>query len=280
MRGKLKSCTGFRTWPFGGALYPMHPVKNGLEIVDVWSRRFSEAGLLSFSDLWGSSLLKIFKKKVDRDICTIELCGETLFVKRYHKNKRWPFFWLRPEGSEVEWSGAQILKEAGLKTFDPVAIGSDGLGKSIIVITKVAGGRINDFLARNIPFDRKVRAVSKLAQFAADFHALGVSHQDFYLCHFFWDEPCGHVSVVDLQRLRRAEPMVISWLIKDIAQLAYSSKAVLNVSEWDKLSRIFWDIYTARFPECGSKRIVARIERKVLQIARHDHRLKLRTLRK
>ncbi len=264
-------------WPFGGTLYPMLPVKDGLEIVDGWSRYFNEAGLSDFGELWGSERLKIFKKKADRDICTMELCGETLFVKRYHKDKRWPFFWLRPEGSKVEWSGASILKEAGLKTFDPVAAGSDVSGRSIVVMTKVAGVRINDFLARDIPFDHKARVVSRLAHFAARFHSLGLSHQDFYLCHLFWDEQQdGHVSVVDLQRLRRAEPIVISWLIKDIAQLAYSSKAVLSAGEWDKLSRIFWDIYTARLPECGSKGIVARIEKKVLQIARHDYKLKSR----
>ena len=263
-------------WPFGGSLYPMRPLKDGLEIADGWVRRFRQAGLLNFGDLWGSDRLKIFKKKADRDICTMELHGEILFVKRYYKDKRSLFVWPRPEGSKVEWSGAQILKTAGLMTFDPVAIGRDDLGRSIIVITEVRGERINDFLGRDIPLVRKAQAVSKLAHFAADFHGLGLSHQDFYLCHLFWDEEDGSISVVDLQRLRRAEPIVLSWLIKDIAQLVYSSKAVLSISEWDELSRIFWDVYTAKLPECRSKKVVDRIKRKALQIAKHDQKLKIR----
>lgn len=264
---------------FGGALYPEIPINEGLEVVEGWVSRFRDAGFLDFDALWNSEKLNCFGKKIGRDISTMELYGETLFVKRYQKRGGLPFIWSRPEGSAVEWAGAHILKGLGLKTFEPVAIGRDGAGRSILVVTKIEGERLEDLFRRNISFDYKINVMKILADFAARFHSAGLTHQDFYLCHLFWNENTNEIGVIDLQRLRRTSRIVTPWVIKDIAQIGYALKNIFSSSDRERLFNIFWNNYTKTLPQLGGPNVMEKIKKKINKIERHDSRRKKKALR-
>ncbi|MGC9022663.1 MAG: lipopolysaccharide kinase InaA family protein [Dissulfurimicrobium sp.] len=258
----------------GGSLYPAMPLRKGLEVANGWVSLFDSAGILGFDALWDSGRLNRFGEKPGRDISTMELGGKTLFVKRYYKKSLLSSILSRLEGSVVEWVGAHVLKDLGFKSFEPVAIGFDGSGRSILVIAKIEGERLEDFFKRDVPFEYKVNVTERLADFAARFHACGFTHQDFYLCHLFWNKETGEIGVIDLQRLRRTGHLILPWVIKDLAQIGYSSKNVLKIEEWAELSDIFWDTYTSVLPKFKDGRIVEKIQKKIARIERHDIKLK------
>jgi hypothetical protein len=111
-----------------------------------------------------------------------------------------------------------------------------------------------------------------LADFAARFHSAGFTHQDFYLCHLFWNENTNEIGVIDLQRLRRTSRIVLPWVIKDIAQIGYASKNIFLSSDWERLFNIFWNSYTKRLPQFGDPGVMEKIKRKIARIERHDSR--------
>ncbi|MBA3313349.1 MAG: hypothetical protein H0T47_08685 [Planctomycetaceae bacterium] len=69
--------------------------------------------------------------------------------------------------------------------------------------------------------------VARVAAVAARLHRLGFNHRDFYTCHFFIHETHPGefaVNLIDLQRVQRWPALLRRrWIVKDLAQLAYSS---------------------------------------------------------
>jgi heptose I phosphotransferase len=90
------------------------------------------------------------------------------------------------------------------------------------------------------------RLIDAVAEVAGRFHRLGFNHRDFYTCHFFVKEDEGRetrdespektlssldprlstrfeVHLIDLQRVQRwSVALRRRWIVKDLAQLAYS----------------------------------------------------------
>ena len=65
-----------------------------------------------------------------------------------------------------------------------------------------------------------------MAEIARRFHAAGYNHRDFYTCHFLVKEPAPgqfDVRLIDLQRVQRRRWFRRRWIVKDLAQLAYSA---------------------------------------------------------
>jgi heptose I phosphotransferase len=105
------------------------------------------------------------------------------------------------------------------------------------LLTEELGGFIDlrQFLRRRFPprplhhiarrdhdLDRLIRQV---AQIARRFHNAGYNHRDFYCCHFFVKEERRgefQIRVIDLQRVQRRRWFRRRWLVKDLAQLAWS----------------------------------------------------------
>lgn len=81
-------------------------------------------------------------------------------------------------------------------------------------------------------FSEKRRFITEVANIARTLHENGVNHRDFYLCHFLFDptkwreEQQLKLYLIDLHRaqLRRVTPQ--RWIIKDLAGLYFSSKAI------------------------------------------------------
>lgn len=241
-----------------------------------WQAVMTNASLHTFADIWHCTHLRPFKSKKDRDISTLELAGVHCFVKRYRSRRGRRLPWSKAEGSEVEWAGACLLRRAGLGTFEPVAVGADGSGRSLLVVTAVRGERLEDLLPGNLSFETKRAVVQKLADFAARFHGMGLTHQDFYLCHLFWEEERNQIAVIDLQRLRSASGLVIPWIAKDLAELLYSARQFLDPDDVRGLSEVFWEEYTALLPTLRTDKVLKMVEKKAANIARHDKKLKER----
>jgi len=75
---------------------------------------------------------------------------------------------------------------------------------------------------------------------ARKFHALGYNHRDFYCCHFFIREPRPgdfEVNLIDLQRVEHRRRLRRRWLIKDLAQMSYSSPCD-QISQTDQMAFI------------------------------------------
>jgi hypothetical protein len=70
------------------------------------------------------------------------------------------------------------------------------------------------------------RLIADVADVASRFHREGFNHRDLYCCHFFIREASRGrflVNVIDLQRVERRRWLRRRWVVKDLAQLAYSA---------------------------------------------------------
>ncbi len=57
-------------------------------------------------------------------------------------------------------------------------------------------------------------------------HAAGYNHRDLYCCHFFVKDAAHaprEIRLIDLQRVERRRWFRRRWLVKDLAQLAWSA---------------------------------------------------------
>lgn len=96
--------------------------------------------------------------------------------------------------------------------------------------------------------------IREMARLTGELHSRFVFHKDLYLCHFYipekWtcqrpDDWRGEVFLIDLHRLRRHRLTWPWWLVKDLAQLLYSSD-VEGVTTRDRL--LFWRVYRKAWP--------------------------------
>lgn len=94
----------------------------------------------------------------------------------------------------------------------------------------------------------KAGLAAEVARLALTLHTRFHFHKDLYLCHFFIQRRdiaqlptwTGRVHLIDLQRLRRHRWTWPWWIVKDLAQLLYSSE-VEGVDARDRLA--FWRAY-------------------------------------
>ena len=110
---------------------------------------------------------------------------------------------------------------------------ADGRLASFVLTEELAGyTQLDDFLDGRFSGDDRDndselrRLVFKVAEMARRFHRLGYNHRDFYTCHFFVREPTKGrfgLNLIDLQRVQHRKWFRKRWVVKDLAQLAYSA---------------------------------------------------------
>ena len=99
----------------------------------------------------------------------------------------------------------------------------------------------------------KAGLAAEIARLCRVLHARSCYHKDLYLCHFFIARPdtgrvpvwIGRIHMIDFQRLRRHRLTWLWWLVKDLAQLLYSSE-LEGIDLRDRLA--FWRAYLG--PRC------------------------------
>jgi hypothetical protein len=66
------------------------------------------------------------------------------------------------------------------------------------------------------------------------------------------------------------------WVVKDLAQLDYSARNVLDSTEYNHLKRAFVSVYKEYLPLIVESTIMRKIQKKVARISRHDQKLQTR----
>ncbi|MBI5598236.1 MAG: hypothetical protein HY890_00690 [Deltaproteobacteria bacterium] len=244
---------------------------------------------------YGGGNTVIVKRKAARSVVRFDLGGaegkKTFYLKRHCRSvearvKRLFSLSLAADGRN-EWEKIILLTELGFPTMVPVAYGEKAGGGSFTLTEELYGCvRVEDYIpalsSRLKGFDgviEKRRLIKRLALLAREFHAKGFNHQDFYLCHFFIRPATGEFFIVDVQRVQKRDGLPAlrwdakdRWVVKDLAQFAFSAKNTENFSSADLVR--FGHAYLGkdRFGREDKKRIRG-ILAKSRRIARHDAKL-------
>ncbi len=205
---------------------------------------------------------------------TLEASGRTLtvYLKRHYKLPFWPGVWatLFPgrawsPGLE-EWDHLEWVRSQGIPAPRAVAAGQF-VGPGCRLQGFLAVEELTDMLPihqavplahATLPADQfltwKRGLTAEMARLAREFHRRNAFHKDLYFCHFYIPEalcrevPDGwanRVFVIDLHRLGRHRLGAAWFLVKDLAQLLYSS-AVAGVTARDRVR--FWKLYRRGWP--------------------------------
>ena len=146
--------------------------------------------------------------------------------------------------AQVEARNVGRLMRDGIDTMRLVAYGQklheDGRLESFLLTEELAGYKqLDHFLAERFgrrelfltkqrdEDDQALRTlIGQVADTARRFHEAGYNHRDLYCCHFFIRELLpGHfdICLIDLQRVQHRRRNRRRWIVKDLAQLAYSA---------------------------------------------------------
>ena len=167
-----------------------------------------------------------------------------------------------------ETRGLALLREASIPCPQLVARAILDDGRSAVISLDLAGMKPADAsgLAFEPIFEPTARLVARL-------HSAGLHHRDLYLNHVFVDPKYPErIALLDAARVRRLPRWFRHrWIVKDLAQFAYSTRLMRVSSE--VLER-----WLARYAELASVDDVGRLTRDVARktrwIAGHDERLR------
>ena len=212
----------------------------------------ARAGLATLEAMMATTAAQLLRALPDRENWRLELHdaqrgSRGAYLKKHH-TRTWGQ-WLRAKlgagtvatPGRVEAENIERLARDGIPAMRLMAWGEklhrDGLLESFVLTEELAGyTQLDHFLPtrfapqvhdgakpRNRDLDRLIRDVAALAR---RFHQCGYNHRDLYCCHFFVREDAPgefRVNLIDLQRVQHRRHFRWRWIIKDLAQLAYSA---------------------------------------------------------
>jgi heptose I phosphotransferase len=209
-------------------------------------------GLSSFEAMMTTTGGQLLRALPDRENWRLDLPAEGprasgAYLKRHHVRSLRG--WLRARlgagpgvtPGQREARNVARLSRAGIAAMRLIAYGeklhSSGLQESFVLTEELVGyTQLDHFLRQRFPpcgsaqwqrcdpcLERLIRDV---AEVSSKFHRLGYNHRDLYCCHFFIQEPTPgrfRVNLIDLQRVEHRRRFRSRWVVKDLAQLAYSA---------------------------------------------------------
>jgi heptose I phosphotransferase len=219
----------------------------------------------------------------------------TLYIKRYeHTPFRNQLDRIRRQSAEHsrawwEYHMAEQLSAAHIPTAAPVGYVEEMYGRierrSAVLLAAVPGDAFDrtwtKLVSAEAPATRgalRHDVTIRLARFVAAFHSTGLFHRDLYLCHVFAEIDPGlalppRFHLIDLARLHRPRVRRMRWLVKDLAQLDSSSRAI-GASRTDRLRFLLAYLGLQRVSKRArgyirrvlrkSERILSRMRRKAL----------------
>lgn len=246
------------------------------------------AGLACFADFMNFSGGERVSLQRGRTVTYFRLADRGFYLKRNYLNGkelikcllrlRWP-----PRNALCEWENIQAIRDAGIATVNPVAVGETTfLGielASFIVIEELYGARPLEKIIAEQPAEDptgtrrpwKRSLIREVARLARRMHAAGLCHQDLYLGHLFLDDT-GALYLIDLQRVRRYHKVPRHFIVKDLGQLNYSADLTGKFSKTDRLR--FFLHYLGEASLGPDEKMLARsIMAKTERIARHTVKL-------
>jgi len=190
---------------------------------------------------------EIYRHKEGRKTMRFEIQGKGYFIK-VHSGIGWKeiiknFLQIKLPvlGASNEWYAIQSLERLNIGTLTPVAFGQKGLNPAkqfSFVVTEELTDTISlakyveQWQDRPPSFQFKRALIRHIAGIAKALHAEGLSHKDFYLCHFLLQRSLienpvvdldGKIYVVDLHRMGVRKFNAMRWFVKDIGALYFSS---------------------------------------------------------
>lgn len=220
-------------------------------IDDDYASSLSAVGLVDFDSFMETERGRCLRALDDRENWRLDLPHPAgprgAYLKKHHvRSWRW---WLRARlgrparrsPGRVEARNIDRLARSGVAAMRLVAFGdrlhADGLLESFVLTEELAGYAQLDHFLRERFAERDgsssakrdedlSRLLEAVADVAARFHGAGFNHRDLYCCHFFvQEEERGRfdIRLIDLQRVERRRWFRWRWVVKDLAQLAYSA---------------------------------------------------------
>lgn len=269
-----------------------HFIKQGdLLVNENFVNLLQSNALAGFRGLMDFNRGHLLKKNKFRSIIKIEMDGKAFYLKRHF----WP--WkeqikslipgLSREDAANEWKNMLLLNDLGFHSMTPVAFGEKkkyGLPRASITLTEsiTAAEKLETYIPGHFlpPLGlkkvfQKRALIQKVASVAKKLHDSGLNHQDFYLGHLFIRPGDNEIFIVDLQRMHRREKIRLRDMIKDLAQLLYSSQqtGVLTRADFMRFAHIYFG--ESRL-NSTHKKLIRKIIAKKNRIARHDAKLQQR----
>lgn len=226
-----------------------NPERRDVWMDDEFAPSLCAAGLVDFDAFMETERGRCLRALDDRENWRLDLPHgdgglRGVYLKKHHvRSLRW--WWrarlgkpARRSPGRVEARNIHRLAQAGVAAMRLVAFGdrlhANGLLESFVLTEELAGyTQLDHFLRRRFAErsassnDPTLRGLlDQIADVAARFHQAGFNHRDFYCCHFFIREDAPgafDVRVIDLQRVERRRWFRRRWIVKDLAQLAYSA---------------------------------------------------------
>lgn len=253
--------------------------------------QLAAAGLSQFRDFMDFAGGTHVTHKRGRSVYRLEIGERAFYLKR--NRFHWVEFWKRisrlkwpPRGALVEWKNILAVKEAGIPTVTPVA-----MGESVWFGLDVASFTLTEELYSAVPLDtvlqqdfraplgdaeraRKRRLTLELAAIARKLHGCGMYHQDFYLSHFYLDRG-DTLYLIDLQRVGQRARVPGRFRVKDLGQLNYSADFTGGVTRTDRM-RFLLHYLGKQHLDAADKKLVRKVLAKTRRIARHDVKLAVR----
>jgi heptose I phosphotransferase len=206
----------------------------------------------------------------------------SVYLKRHHRLSRWrgllatlwpggnwsPALQERARLAWAEQQGVPVPRVVAAGEF----LGPWGRLQSCLIVEELAGmlalHQAIPLASRRldpVTFRRwKQGLAAEVARVCLALHTRAHFHKDLYLCHFFiarddldrvpdWT---GRVHLIDLQRLRWHRLTWVWWIVKDLAQLLYSSE-LAGVTMRDRLT--FWRAYLGPLEHTWGGRMLRRL---------------------
>lgn len=191
-------------------------------------------------------------------------------------------------GAANEWNAILRFHQVGIPTMTPVALGQSGQCSFLVTAAIENCIKLSEWVERQFPENPAKRPQGKdvpphvlaqshalanrVAEIARTLHQSGMHHQDFYLTHLLVPRADiqGPMYLIDLGRVRQHRRLRSHWIIKDLAQLHYSSRR-LPGDTWQR----FLHCYFQRSLNASDDALIRRITKKSEAIARHSSKNRL-----
>lgn len=242
-------------------------------------------GLTTFESLMRYSGGEVAKHLIaERPTTRIELQGPhgpiVCYLKRHAPAKlkeylkplirlRWPRI-----GAQPEWAAILDFHEVGIPTMTPVAWGRQGRESLLVTLAIDGCEKLSDWMQRTprpttseqIATARRI--VREVAEVVRKMHHAGLHHQDLYAGHLLLPHDTSRgIHILDLGRVRRVRNLALIWIVKDLAQLHYSTNWFTAA---DRLR--FLKTYLGRPLQAADRTLIRRILRKAASIRQHSRK--------
>ncbi len=209
-----------------------------------WRACLRRASMDAFEDVMADRAGRCLRVLADRENWHVRLSDSRGMFLKKHRIRTWHGrFTVKPgkTAGSVEARNVGRLAARGVDVMRLVAYGeklhADGTLESFVISEELQGYvPLEQFVRERFPPRELHRTTSsdgdmrelirRVAATVRRFHEAGFNHRDLYCCHLFVREPSPgrfDIRLIDLQRVQHRSRFRRRWLVKDLAQLAWSA---------------------------------------------------------